>query len=331
VDLALACAAVIAFAVIMYVVMDGFDLGIGILFPFAADEAERDTMMNTVAPVWDGNETWLVLGGTVLFAGFPMAYALLLSSLYLPLMVMLFALVSRGIAFEFRFKAERHRWAWNLSFTGGSLLASFAQGVVLANFIDGYGGNGIAAASGLAWLSPFSVLTGCALVAGYALLGATWLVMKTEGAVQRRAIAQAQVLLVAVLAFIVAVSLHTAFLNERIAARWFSWPNIAFLAPVPVATGAVALALWLGLRRGSPMLPFLAAVGLFVLSYAGLAISLWPIIVPPSVTIWDAAAPPESAGFLLVGVAVTIPAVLCYTAYSYYVFRGKVAAGAGYH
>lgn len=333
IDLPLIWAVIIAFGLMMYVVMDGFDLGIGILFPFVQDRTDRDTMVNTVAPVWDGNETWLVLGGAGLFAAFPMAYATLLSALYLPLALMLVGLIWRGVAFEFRFKAdEAHRPFWDKAFTAGSYLATFCQGVALGAFIDGFAMVGNNYSGGVMdWLTPFSVFTGIGLLVAYALLGSTWLVMKTEGALQSRMTALAQPVTLLLLAFILAVSLWTPIVQPSIRARWFTLPEIAFFLPVPIL---VLLTSWLIrrlLRHGSHAGPFLAALFLLFLGYSGLAISLWPNVVPPTISIWQAAAPPQSMGFALVGALLIIPVILVYTAWSYYVFRGKVRAGEGYH
>ncbi len=330
--LTLAWVAIVGFAVFMYVLMDGFDLGIGILYPFAPNEAGRDVMMNSVAPVWDFNETWLVLGGAGLFAAFPIAYAVVLPAMYLPLLVMLIALVFRGVAFEFRFKARSSRHWWNTAFFLGSLLATFAQGVVLGAFIQGIPVRGRDFAGGmLDWLSPFSLFCGVALVAGYALLGSTWLIWRTIGPLQDWCFRMARRLLVAVLVMIVAVSLWTPLLEPAIAARWFAFPNIVLLAPVPLLTAGLAFGLWRSLDEGREVLPFAFAMGLFALSYLGLAVSLWPVLIPPSITVWEAASPPETQVFLLVGMAFLIPTVLVYTAYSYWVFRGKVTGAFGYH
>ncbi|BFL66333.1 cytochrome d ubiquinol oxidase subunit II [Roseomonas mucosa] len=333
IDLPLIWAIIIAFGLMMYVVMDGFDLGIGILFPFVRDRTDRDTMVNTVAPVWDGNETWLVLGGAGLFAAFPMAYAALLSALYLPLALMLVGLIWRGVAFEFRFKAdEAHRPFWDKAFTGGSYLATFCQGLALGAFIDGFAMTDGAFAGGvLDWLTPFSVFTGAGMLVAYALLGSTWLVMKTEGPLQSRMIALARPITWLLLAVIGAVSLWTPIAHPSIAARWFVLPDILFFIPVP---GLVLLTSWQLkrlLRRGSHAGPFMAALFLLFLGYSGLAISLWPNIIPPGISIWQAAAPPQSMGFALVGALLIIPVILAYTAWSYFVFRGKVRAGEGYH
>ena len=318
IDLPLIWAIIIAFGLMMYVVMDGFDLGIGILFPFVRDRTDRDTMVNTVAPVWDGNETWLVLGGAGLFAAFPMAYAALLSALYLPLALMLVGLIWRGVAFEFRFKAdEAHRPFWDKAFTGGSYLATFCQGLALGAFIDGFAMTDGAFAGGvLDWLTPFSVFTGAGMLVAYALLGSTWLVMKTEGPLQSRMIALARPITWLLLAVIGAVSLWTPIAHPSIAARWFVLPDILFFIPVP---GLVLLTSWQLkrlLRRGSHAGPFMAALFLLFLGYSGLAISLWPNIIPPGISIWQAAAPPQSMGFALVGALLIIPVILAYTAWA---------------
>ncbi|WP_114861025.1 cytochrome d ubiquinol oxidase subunit II [Azospirillum brasilense] len=330
--LTLAWVAIVGFAVFMYVLMDGFDLGIGILYPFAPSEEARDVMMNSVAPVWDFNETWLILGGAGLFAAFPIAYAIVLPAMYLPLLVMLIALVFRGVAFEFRFKARSSRHLWNKAFFLGSLLATFAQGVVLGSFIQGIEVEGRNfAGTMLDWLTPFSLFCGVALIAGYALLGSTWLIWRTIGILQDWCFRVARRLLVVVLVLVAAVSLWTPFLDASIAARWFSVPNILLLSPVPLMVGFLAFGLWRALEEGREALPFAFAMGLFALSYLGLAISLWPVLIPPGITIWQAAAPPETQVFLLIGMAFLIPTILIYTAYSYWVFRGKVTGAIGYH
>jgi cytochrome d ubiquinol oxidase subunit II len=331
IDLAFIWAGLIALAVLMYVVMDGFDLGIGILFPFLKRPDDRDVMMNSIAPVWDGNETWLVLGGGGLLAVFPLAYSLLMTAFYAPLIVMLLALVFRGVAFEFRFRDPRHRFFWDHAFSAGSIGATFCQGMVLGTFVQGIEIEGRNYAGGwFGWLTPFSVFTGAALIVGYALLGATWLVMKTEGELQARVIRFARGLALGTLAAIVAVSVWTPFLNLSYAMRWFSMPNVLYLSPVPLLVAATAWALWRSLGRNDVQ-PFVCALLLFVLSFAGLAISLYPYLVPPEITIYEAAGPPESLSFLLAGAVVLLPIILAYTAYSYWVFRGKVRAGEGYH
>ncbi len=330
--LTLAWVAIVGFAVFMYVLMDGFDLGIGILYPFAPSEEARDVMMNSVAPIWDFNETWLILGGAGLFAAFPIAYAVVLPAMYLPILLMLIALVFRGVAFEFRFKARSSRHLWNKAFFLGSLLATFAQGVVLGSFIQGIEVEGRNFAGGmLDWLTPFSLFCGVALIAGYALLGATWLIWRTIGILQDWCFRVARRLLLAVLVMVAVVSLWTPILEPSIAARWFALPNILLLSPVPLMVGFLAFGLWRALDEGREALPFTFAMGLFALSYLGLAISLWPVLIPPGITVWQAAAPPETQVFLLIGMAFLIPTILVYTAYSYWVFRGKVTGAFGYH
>ena len=324
---------IIGFAVMMYVLLDGFVLGIGILAPFADDDAQRDLMMNTAAPIWDGNETWLVMGGAGLMAAFPPAYSIVLSALYLPILALLIALIFRGVAFEFRFKARRSRWVWGVAFAVGSLVAAFMQGLILGALIEGMplqGGKYIHNAA-FAWFSPFSMLTGVAVVFGYALLGATWLILKTEGRVQRIAFDLTRPLMLGVIAFMLLVSSWLPFVNAGLMARWFTWPNFLYLSPVPILAIVNAVALWRAVLANRELAPFVLSLCFFVLGFMGLVVGIWPNIVPPSLTIWQAASPPSSQGFVLVGALIMIPAVLGYTAYSYRVFRGKVTADAGYH
>jgi cytochrome bd ubiquinol oxidase subunit II len=331
-DLALIWGAILAFAVYAYVVLDGFDLGIGILAPFARSDAEEETMINSIAPVWDGNETWLVLGGGGLLAAFPLAYAILLPALYAPLIAMLLALIFRGVAFEFRHRHDAHRRRWTWGFVLGSFVATFAQGVALGTFVQGIDVDGRAYGGGwFDWLTPFSLFTGAALLFGYALLGACFLIMKTEGELQARMFRLALPLGAAVLAFIAAVSLWTPLLGAAIAERWFSWPNIAYLSPVPLLVAALALGFYRSVKARRERWPFVIAILIFLVSYAGLGISMFPYVVPREITIWEAAAPDESLAFLLVGTAVLLPIILAYTGYSYWVFRGKVDPHHGYH
>jgi cytochrome d ubiquinol oxidase subunit II len=332
VDLTAVWAGIIAFAVFVYVVMDGFDLGLGMLFPLYPDKHDRDVMMNTVAPVWDGNETWLVLGGGGLFAAFPLAYAVLMPALYTPLIVMLLGLVFRGVAFEFRWRTQRQRNLWDIAFAGGSLVATLAQGIALGAILQGISVNGRHYGGGWwDWLTPFSILTGVALVIGYMLLGATWLIMKTDGELRDKAYGLSWWLLFAMLAAIGIVSIATPLLDVQYAHRWFDWPNILLTAPVPLAVAGVTVLLLRALANKQDYRPFFLSLTLFALSYAGLGISIWPYIVPRSLTIWQAAAPENSQIFMLVGVSVMIPIILIYTAWAYYVFRGKVTADSGYH
>jgi cytochrome d ubiquinol oxidase subunit II len=323
----------IGFAVIMYVLLDGFVLGIGVIAPFARDEQDLDIMMNTAAPIWDGNETWLVLGGAGLLAAFPVAYATVLSGLYLPVLLMLIALIFRGVAFEFRFKATRAKTAWGWAFAAGSTFAAFAQGVILGAVVEGMPlreGRYVEGAFG--WFSPFAMLTGVALVFGYALLGSTWLILKTEGRLQRVSRYMARPLVLVVVAFMGLVSTWLPFLDSRIMARWFEGGNFWWLAPVPLAALANALWLWrASLREGRDATPFLLTLSFFVLGFVGLVLGLWPNIIPPHLTIWEAASPPSSQGFMLVGMVILLPAILGYTWWSYRVFAGKVAADSGYH
>jgi cytochrome bd ubiquinol oxidase subunit II len=325
-------AGLIAFAVFAYVVMDGFDLGIGILFPTLKPGPERDRSMNSVAPVWDGNETWLVLGGGGLMAAFPLAYAIVLPALYAPIIAMLLGLIFRGVAFEFRWRDPRHRGRWDVAFTGGSLVAALAQGIALGALLQGVAVKGRAYGGGWwDWLTPFSILTGLSLLTGYALLGATWLVMKTEDELRDRAYRLCWGLLLAMLIAIGVVSIATPFLHVQYAQRWFTWPNVVLTAPVPIAVAAVTMLLLRSLAAQQDHRPFFLALLLFALSYAGLGISMWPYIVPQSITIWQAASPANSQLFMLVGVSILVPLILSYTGWAYWVFRGKVKAGGGYH
>jgi cytochrome d ubiquinol oxidase subunit II len=324
---------VIGFGVLMYVLLDGFVLGLGILAPFAEDEHQLDHMMNTAAPIWDGNETWLVLGGAGLLAAFPKAYALLLSSLYLPVLLMLVALIFRGVAFEFRFKATRGKPAWGAAFALGSMFTAFAQGVILGALVEGMplqGGKYVHGA--FAWFSPFSMLTGVALVFGYALLGSTWLILKTEDGMQRVARQLTRPLVLVVVAFMGLVSAWLPFLDSRIMARWFENGHFWWLAPVPLLALANAFALWrAAMREGRDAHPFVLTLTFFALGFAGLVLGIWPNIIPPSMSIWDAASAPSSQLFLGVGIVILLPAILGYTFWSYRVFSGKVAADSGYH
>ena len=329
-DLTVVWAFIIAFAVFMYVVMDGFDLGIGILFPAFAPGDERDSAMNAIAPVWDGNETWLVLGGGGLFAAFPLAYAIILPATYPLVIAMLLGLVFRGVAFEFRWRDPRHQRFWDFAFTAGSLVAAMAQGMILGALLQGIAVDGRAYAGGwLDWLSPYSLLTGLGVVAGYALLGATFLVIKVEGRAEDHAYRLAGKAAIATLVLMAAVSAYTPFLEYRYWERWFSMPSVLFAAQVPLVTAVIAFALWRSIKSRRLYAPFLWSLALFLLGMAGLGISMWPFAVPDAVTIWDAAAPERSQVFMLIGTAIIMPIILIYTAWAYWVFRGKVAEG--YH
>lgn len=330
-DLTLIWAGIIAFAVFAYVVMDGFDLGIGILFPTFAVGDERDQAMNSIAPVWDGNETWLVMGGGGLMAAFPIAYAVILPATYPLVIAMLLGLVFRGVAFEFRWRDPSHRAFWDWAFCIGSVVATFSQGVMLGAILQGIHVEGDAYAGGwLDWLSPFSLLTGVALLIGYALLGSTWLFGKVEGSAQEHARKMARRLALVMLLAIAVVSAATPFLNLEYARRWLEFPSVLLTAQVPLLTVIAMVFLLRGLRKGQERTPFLMALGLFLLGFVGLLISVFPYVVPGAVTIWEAAVPRESQVFLLVGTAVIIPVIIAYTSWSYWVFRGKVGTE-GYH
>jgi cytochrome d ubiquinol oxidase subunit II len=318
---------IIATAVILYVLLDGFDLGVGILFPFAPSDQCRDRMMNSIAPFWDGNETWLVLGGGGLFAAFPLAYAVVMPALYIPVILMLLGLIFRGVAFEFRYKATgKSRRLWDYSFHYGSLVAAFMQGMFLGGLVQGIKVDGRSfAGTAFDWLNAFSVMTGFALVCGYALLGATWVVMKTDGTTQDWARKCASYVLFYVALFMALVSLWMPFMNVDVRTLWFSSPNFYMLLPVPLVTLAMFVTIWRDLRKQREYRPFFLSVGLFLMGYVGLGISLWPYVVPFEITIWQAAAAPESQSLMLVGTALMLPLVLAYTGYCYYLFRGKVS------
>ncbi|MGU3412478.1 cytochrome d ubiquinol oxidase subunit II [Enterobacteriaceae bacterium C34A] len=334
IDLSVVWFVLIVFATLMYIVMDGFDLGIGILFPFVRDAEERDVMVNSVAPVWDGNETWLVLGGAGLFGAFPLAYAVIIDALTIPLTLMLIGLIFRGVAFEFRFNATpSHRPFWDKAFLGGSLLATFCQGVVVGAVLNGFPVHDRAFAGGpFDWLTPFTLFCGLGLVVAYALLGATWLVMKSENPLQATMRRVSRGLLMAMLMIIAAISLWTPLAHPAIAERWFSLPNLWYLLPVPVLTLIVAFGLWRSLgNRCNHAGAFLLTLALIFLGFSGLGISIWPNLIPPDITLWQAAAPAQSQGFMLIGALLIVPIILIYTFWSYYVFRGKVQTGEGYH
>ena len=330
-DLTTIWALIIAFAVFAYVVMDGFDLGIGILFPTFDVGTERDRAMNSIAPVWDGNETWLVLGGGGLFAAFPLAYAVILPATYPLIIAMLLGLVFRGVAFEYRWRDPRHRRLWDAAFTGGSFVAAMAQGMTLGALLQGIEvADRAYAGSWFDWLTPYTLLTGLGTVAGYALLGATWLVWKLDGPGQDHARKMAMRAALLTFALMALVSLYNIGLNQDYADRWLTAPEIYYLWPVPIGTAVAGLALLRSLRRSYHAAPFWLAILLFFMGMAGLGVTMWPYVVPPGITIWDAAAPERSQIFMLVGVAITLPLILAYTAWAYWVFRGKVGQE-GYH
>jgi cytochrome d ubiquinol oxidase subunit II len=330
-DLTVVWAAIIVFAIAMYVVMDGFDLGIGILFTRFDVGADRDMAMNTIAPVWDGNETWLVLGGGGLMAAFPLAYAIILPALYAPITAMLLGLVFRGIAFEFRWRDASHRARWDAGFCIGSIVATFAQGITLGAVLQGIRITGRAYGGGYwDWLTPFSVLTGVSLLIGYSLLGACWLIWKSSGQLHAHARRIAAPLAPALLAAIAVVSIYTPFLNPKYYATWFTWPGYCALALMPVAVAVIGITLFRRIGKGRDFMPFALALLLFGLSLLGLAISMWPDVIPSHLSIYAAAAPRQSQSFMLVGACVLLPLILAYTTWAYWVFRGKVAQD-GYH
>ncbi len=329
-----AWAILLALAVFIYVILDGFDLGVGLMFAFYPKKEDRDLLMNSVAPVWDGNETWLVLGGGGLLAAFPLAYSILMPAFYAPVIAMLLALVLRGVAFEFRWRTERWRKWWDRAFIVGSITAGLTQGVMLGALLEGVTVAGRAYAGGWwDWLTPFSVVTGVAVVVAYGLLGATWLIMKTTGEVQARARTFSRMFALGAIAFTVLVSLFTPYLDAAYHKRWFEMPGILIAAPVPIAVAASAFMLIraLGTGKGGDHAPFLLSLVIFGLCFAGLGLSMWPYVIPTSVTIFDAAAPVSSQLFMIVGAGVLLPVILGYTAYAYWVFRGKVDPAKGYH
>ena len=331
IDLTLVWAGIIAFAILVYVVMDGFDLGIGILFPGFASSEERDEAMNSIAPYWDGNETWLVMGGGGLLAVFPLAYAVILPATYPLIIAMLLGLIFRGVAFEFRWRDKAHEALWDRAFMVGSVIAALSQGMILGALLQGIKvENAAYAGSWYDWLTPFTLLTGIGVMIGYALLGACWLIWRTEGGTQAHARRMAGMLVLATVGAMLLVSLATLFLDEEYWRRWLTYPSVIFCMIVPLLVAACTFGLLRSLQRPRDHVPFLLSLILFALGFAGLGISIWPNIVPPSVTIWEAAAPPESQAFLLAGAIVIIPMILAYSAWSYWVFRGKVGEG-GYH
>lgn len=322
---------IVGFAIIMYVLLDGFDLGIGIIFPWVKSEEERSIMIATILPVWDGNETWLVLGGATLYGAFPIVYSTLLPILYMPIIIMLAALVFRGVSFEFMHSAHTTRFLWTFFFSIGSLVAAFCQGVMLGTFIEGYNYmNGIIDPH-YKWLTPFSMVCGIAVVYGYALLGATWLIAKTTGELQDAMFHRAKILLIAVAMFMMVVSLWTPHIDPSISQRWFSLPNFFILLPLPMISFIVFVANWRCLQIKREFLPFYLSMTLFLLAYLGFAISVWPYLIPRTVTLWQAAAPLSSQLFILVGLVILLPVLIGYTIFSYRVFKGKVISYESLH
>ena len=323
---------ILAVGVFLYVALDGFDLGVGMLYRLAPDRPARNLVMNSIAPIWDGNETWLILGSVGLLAAFPVAFAIIVPAVYFPILLMLLSLIFRGLAFEFRYRDAERRTFWDNGFAYGSALAAFAQGIILGAFIQGFNVEGRHfVGSSFDCFTPFSIFTGVGLACGYALLGAGWLVMKTQGTLQDWARALGRRCLALTVLAIAIVSVWTPLLDAHIEARWFSWPNIALLSPVPIITLVLIWFVWRALERGADFAPFLGSLGLFVMSYIGIAISLWPMIVPGHFTLNEAAASQSTQAFLLVGTLVLLPIIIVYTSWSYWVFRGKVRADIGYH
>ncbi|BCF90899.1 cytochrome d ubiquinol oxidase subunit II [Paraburkholderia largidicola] len=331
-DVTVIWAAIIALGLFMYIVLDGFDLGVGMIFPFFPADSERDMMMHSIAPVWDGNETWLVLGGAALFAAFPMVYSVALSGLYLPIIFMLVCLIFRGVSFEIRGKANRTKNLWSLSFICGSAGAAFFQGVILGAYLQGIPvKDGIFSGDPFFWVTPFSFFTGMGLMVTYALQGATYLVMKIDGDLQERLRALVWPLTFALLGFILAVSVWTPLTDAQIASRWFSSSFRYRLYPIPVLVAITALAMFHAVRRRHETTPFILSLVLILLGYIGLLVSIWPYAIPNSVTLWDAASPRSSQLFALVGAVIIIPIIIVYTTAGYWIFRGKVEAGSQYH
>lgn len=336
VDLPLIWFLIIGFGLMMYIIMDGFDLGIGIIFPAISNSEERDLMVNTVAPVWDGNETWLVLGGVGLLTAFPKAYAIILTALYMPLVFMLSGLIWRGVAFEFRFKATKsHKPFWDKAFIAGSYIATFFQGVSLGAFINGFklesqSKEWVFVGGGFDWLTPFSLFTGLGLVVAYALLGCTWLIMKTQGDLQDKIIKLTHPILKLLLLVIIIISIWTPLAHPYIAERWLSFPNLFFLAPFPLLVAVASFLMFKKLQQETHVIPFILTLSIIFAGYLGLAISLWPNIIP-HISMRTMAAPEQSMGFALVGTLFIIPFILVYTSWAYYVFRGKISSSEGYH
>ena len=323
---------IVGMAVFLYVLLDGFDLGVGMLYGLAPDTSTRNTIMNSIAPIWDGNETWLVMGGLGLLAAFPLAFAIIIPAVYFPILVMLLALVFRGVAFEFRFRDAERKTFWDHAFCYGSVIATFAQGTVLGAFLQGFKVTGRTfSGTSFDFLTPFSLMTGTALIFGYSLLGSGWLVLKTEGEIQAAARRHGKKCLIGTMIAIVLVSLWTPYMSAQIATRWFSWPNMLFLAPVPILTAIVSVVTWRSFSGRTEAIPFIGGIFLFVLAYLGIGISIFPMIVPGQFSLWEAASSASTQAFLLVGTLVLLPVILMYTGWSYWVFRGKVRSSAGYH
>lgn len=323
---------ILAFAVFFYVLLDGFDLGVGILYGLATTRTDRNLIMNSIAPVWDGNETWLVLGSLGLLAAFPRAFAIIIPAVYFPILIMLLALIFRGVAFEFHYRNVQHATIWDYAFNMGSLVATYAQGVVLGAFIQGFAVKECTFVGGIFdCITLFSLFCGLALVFGYSLLGAGWLVLKTSGELQATSRRQGRWCFIGVLFAIMIVSIWTPLMDSEISHRWFSWSHIIYLSLVPVVTIVIAYFEWQALNDRSEVAPFIGAIGLFIMSYLGIVISLYPLIIPHHLTLWQAASSPSTQAFLAVGTMFLLPIIIMYSMWSYWVFRGKVRADIGYH
>lgn len=323
-DLPLIWGGLIALSVFIYVLLDGFDLGCGILFPFAGSDKNRSRIMNSIAPFWDGNETWLVLGGGGLFAAFPVAYGIIMSGLYLPVIFMLFGLIMRGVAFEFRFKANKRRHVWDSFFFVGSVVAAFLQGVMLGALIQGMeASNRLYTGGPFDWLTPFALVCGVAVVIGYALLGSTWLIIKTEHKLQVWARKVSEWLLFALVAAMIVVTVFMYFSDIDAVGNWFSMPSILYLAPMPIIVALLFFVMRKDLTGEREYRPFLLTAALFLMGYIGVCSAIFPYIVPYQMTIYEAAAADTSLSFMLVGAGIMLPIILSYTAFAYYTFKGK--------
>ncbi len=330
-DYPLIWAFLIAIAVFAYVVLDGFDLGVGILFP-ALEDNEKDAAMNSISPIWDGNETWLVLGGGGLFAVFPLAYAIIMPAMYIPIIAMLLALVFRGVAFEYRYRTKERRYLWDWSFFGGSLVAAFCQGCILGGLLQGVEVfNRQFAGASWDWLTPFSAFCGIAVVIGYTLLGGCWLLIKTSGKIEEKLYPRCIRLTGLFLATVAIVSIWLPLISNPVLLRWFTFPNSAIYFLIPGVSAVAAFKLWRSLDCKAPLGAYCWTLVIYLMAFVGFAVSIYPYLVPRAVTLWEAAAPDNSLQFLLVGAVILLPIILAYTAYSYWVFRGKVKEDEGYH
>lgn len=324
-DLAVISAIIIAFGLIMYVITDGFDLGVGIIFKFAPSTKSRDELMSSIAPFWDGNETWIIFCGGLLYAAFPLAFSIILPALYFPVLMMIISLILRGISFEFRGKAESSKWIWNWVFTIGSVSATFMQGLIISAFLEGFKVENHAFTGSIwDWLTPFSITCGFAMIAAYSLLGSTWIILKTEGATRKWAQNITKPILLVVVVFLIMISLKSPLTHTHVMERWFSYPNIIYLSPIPFFTILCFYLLVKGINRNNDLMPFLSAIGIFLLSFIGLGVSIWPHAIMPSITIWEAAASEKSQKFLFYVLPICLIIILAYTSLTYRVLRGKI-------